>query len=454
LTLLYQQRLKAERDLARAAEQLARSESDRAREISEFLLRTFAQANPENNVMGQLPRVDVLLKGAVQDLIVQSKFRPQKEIANPARKTLEPSVRAQLLLTLGKSLLQLGEYRSANDALRTARDLGHTLVHAAQVQEVDSKFTNIQQAEVLRELSRTQRQLLQYADAHVSIDSAFALIGKAGSDKLRMQLWNSRSALFLTERRFGDAENAARKTLQLPDGGDPELKSLQMGARTNLATALHSLGKREEVLALRELIWKQLESINGAQDTDTFSAQMAYAIALADIGRASEALPIAESAYTQQLDYGERADAYDSQAARFFAEVLRKNQRWIEAQQKLEQSLEIAQTLGTEFGQFLALYELSALALDRQQTEAAQLHYERAKVLLEKMITASNPNTSQQELLALMEKAIKGQQGDRTACSQFEALTNKVSTSVPATDRQSQRLRPHACISVALKAGG
>lgn len=135
---------------AQQAEEEARSEERKARAVNDFLMRMIREANPVENAMGR----DLTLLEALNQVVLYSDaFGDQPEVA------------AEVHLTAGSALLELGDYEASENHLRRALDF--------QLKRLGSD--HLDTAEAYSALGRWYQEKGDYGTAHSHLARALEI---------------------------------------------------------------------------------------------------------------------------------------------------------------------------------------------------------------------------------------------------------------------------------------
>lgn len=306
-------RIRAQRDRAIAAEKAAQDEAAGARQVADFLVDMFAQANPSNTGGDEV---------TAQDLLEQGAGRIDEELGD------RPLLHATLLLALGRSYHGLGEYERARElvarslALRDEhldRDhpdrIASLALMGAILHDQGAYQASIEVATEALELARGRSDAADVS--HVANGLAITL-DAVGQHEKAETLYREALELYRTAHGEDDPEVAwlmntwaqAHYRLGRVRQAHQILVEAEALARRTLgrdhierAYILHNLGVSRSVLGdqpgseaeLRECL-RIFTLVVGPDHPGTHRGQYMLARALLDRDRPEEALPLADRA--------------------------------------------------------------------------------------------------------------------------------------------------------------
>jgi serine/threonine protein kinase/tetratricopeptide (TPR) repeat protein len=261
-------------EAARAQAQRAEREAQRAQSVRELLVGLFENETPGASA-ASLPDTATLLQRGVQ--------RVQSELEST------PSLKADMLITIGRVYVQLSRFGDARPLLQDAVDVART----------QAEDDPLLLATALSQLGELERNTGQYADALRHFDAALAIQQERQANSLATALTLHRRALAFSEtgrheQALADYDASRRLREQLLPPGDPLLIA-SIGAK---GTALGRAGRPEEAepWARRALEMARAELGEGHQETARRWANLGFILLTAErFGPAEQAIETALS---------------------------------------------------------------------------------------------------------------------------------------------------------------
>jgi serine/threonine-protein kinase len=254
----------------------AQREAQRANAATQFMVDLFRGNDPDVS-RGRMPSVQDLLSRATERL---------------SDDRVQPLLRAQLLATIGRIQLSLGEPASAQDLFKQARQTLAVLDEAHWDVAADAQEG---EAEALLQLGAHAQAVAQFES---SLDTA----RRAGANVLAEH--KARMLDVLSMAYLGDGDMVlARQTqahavrLARDDATSDGVRLAQ--SLQNYGIVLRASGESDQARAAFEESWRQFDRVYGRDHPRTARAQMHYARALSQAGRADEAYPLMQEAVAQ-----------------------------------------------------------------------------------------------------------------------------------------------------------
>lgn len=307
-----------ERDIAMQAQQRALEQSQRAIEaerradaVAEFLQQMLASVDPQST-----PGREV----TVREVLEQAAARTRDVDAAP-----DPTVRAEIQQTLGRSFEELGLFERAE------------ALYWAQV------TTRIQEAARGIEDEALEAQIRALAGESAPSDELIAQAGQVvDAINARREMTTDRAAAIAdglaaigsaqrSRRRLEVSERTFRKGLEMAEDGRPDDPMFALDCRLKLAAIAGSLGRPEEAIALAEEALRKAKASKGLYNGELSIAYSTLGHLLQQAGRADAAREAFERAA------GEAKDAKDDLKAGAIADCM--GSLWREAR-KFERSAE------------------------------------------------------------------------------------------------------------------
>ncbi|AVP98539.1 hypothetical protein C7S18_15690 [Ahniella affigens] len=341
---------------AQAATVLALDERDKAEAIRDFLLQAYEAASPETNQGRDLPVSELL------DQQVEALQRPDSALA--------PSVRSDLLATLGATLMNLGRFERAEQSMAEAASVLDEMGEQGSLRWARLMLVRAQNAQRRDQFERAETWFKD-------VEQAQGWQGR-GSDSLDVEstLYSSWAVVAQRASRQDEAEALiqralnARRQRDLARGGPPEtatylvtLGAIQ-SARGNFDTALSTFESayQENQRQHRDRTLEHLALLGWIGITLDRLAQPERAEPYL-----REAIVVAELLFKKP--HPKLSSAYGNLGTMFLV-----NGRYAEAAPLLERGLEVMQELGDSSS---AVYQtrinnLSRLALEREDLATAE----------------------------------------------------------------------------------
>jgi serine/threonine-protein kinase len=387
------------------------AQRDRSQELSQFLLDVFAIPDP-TRARGEKVTARELLEQAAGDI--------ERQLAT------EPEVRADLLMTMGRTFGNLGLSEEAGRLLETALEL-HQEAHGRTHPAVATDLHELGRVRVARGDYEAGRALLEQAlairrrlhgDEHPEVVESLIHLARAGdlvgdldeAESLHRQALDlarrlgqpeliaqvlDRFGILLMERAQLDAaETMMREALDLYDGLYGELHPEAALSRNNLATLYGARGDYESA----ERIYRETERIQ-RRLYEGPHAHLAMtlnnlALVLSKQGRFDEAEALFEQALAMRTEvYGEEHPLRTA-TRKSIADLLHARGDIDKAEELIDEVLaEQRRLLGDEHADVAAsLDRLAQILVDKGRFEAAEGKYREALAISRKLFGEHHPD--------------------------------------------------------------
>jgi serine/threonine-protein kinase len=303
-------------DALRSSREEARIEAQRATAVTEFLVETFETSAPGGPMSEQATARNILDAGA-------------KSL--DAQLTDQPALRAQILFTIGRLYLHIGDYDQSERLLLESLSLGEQVhgadheslanvhkalsqMYAGPIQQAESAVFHIQESLRIHEkhhgIDADYAQLLALLASietweRERYDVALQLLLEADGiqgrllddgDPDRINILSGLASVYSRLNQLENAEASGSRALRLAESNFGLVHAKVHGPLHILARVLLAEGRLEEAAALFQRDLELLISVNGQDHPETANAYLNVANVLRRLGRSEDALPAAKEA--------------------------------------------------------------------------------------------------------------------------------------------------------------
>jgi len=401
------QSLRASREAKRA-----NREAIAAKNVSDFLVNLFEEANPEQARGASLTAEEILDRGA-------------KRITDDLED--QPLTQARLLMTIGRVYGKMGLYSEAIPFFENAVGI--------REQELGDEHAEV--ADALDDLGDTLRRIGEFERAEIHLKRSLEMRQRIfGPDHLKVGNSHQDLGMFLSDvGRFDEADVHHRRALAIYEserGPDHVDTSKTLG---NIAILLARQGRVEEAEPTFRRVLAIQEKTLGADHMSVFEARNNLAIALKILGRYEES----EELYKVNLEIQQRVLGEDhpevGATLQNYANLFAEMGRFDEAEPLYLASLEIKRSaLGSDHPEVaLALGNLGSLYIEQKRWAEAESMCLHAIAIQEEVLDPGHPGKGlNQYNLAL---AYQNQGRDSAAEKMFESSLSILSRAFPPNHR-------------------
>ena len=394
----------------RALEQadIARSEAQKAEQVSGFLSSLFEQSDPFTTYGDTLTAYDILTDGTK---------RLQNELED------QPEVRASLLQVIAQSYVNLGDYESAREVSAQALEL--------REQSLSSPHPDI--AESMSALAESHSYLgdqLKAESLYVATLAMQRALYEEDHPDIATSLDHYADVLF-EKGQYAEAETLYVEALDIRRRLFGENHADVATSLNSVATIYYYLGRSEEAQPLFKQALSIRRSLLDERHPDIASSMNNLAIIYSELGNYQEAEPL----YRESLEL--RREVFGDDHPRIsvnmnnLASSLTRLQRYDEAEALLQQSLDhVRRNLGDEHPRNgLLLHNLGRVYIEQEAYTRAIASLREAIDLRTRILTPDHPNTAYS--LGLLGTAYQRDRRYELAISAFREAAGMLERSLP-----------------------